>query len=69
MIAGFLLLSGVIGILTTGVALALGAPTWIALLAYPVISSMSLLLWASMWSVRAGVAAHPDRLRPNATAG
>ncbi|MFN3994245.1 MAG: hypothetical protein ACK4IU_15195 [Tabrizicola flagellatus] len=69
MIAGFLLLSAVVGIAATVVAFSLDAPTWVALLAYPVVSSMSLLLWASMWSVRASVAPAPDRLQPNATAG
>lgn len=69
MIAGFLLLSAIVGILATGVAFSLDAPTWVALLAYPVVSSMSLLLWASMWSVRASVAPTADRMQPNAAAG
>ncbi|MFN3577821.1 MAG: hypothetical protein ACK4TJ_12695 [Tabrizicola sp.] len=69
MIAGFLLLSAVAGIVATGVAFSLDAPTWVALLAYPVASCMSLLLWASIWSVRASNVQAAERLQPNATAG
>ncbi len=69
MIAGLLLLSAAVGIVATGVAFTLDVPTWAALLAYPVISCMSLALLASMWSARASVAPAHDRLQPNATTG
>lgn len=69
MIAGLLLLSAAVGIVATGVAFALEAPTWVALLTYPAISSLSLVLWASLWSVRASAAPAHDRMQPNATAG
>lgn len=64
MIAGFVLFSAVIGMLVMGAAFALSLPLWIAVIAYPAISSLTLLLCAALWSIRDSGSAASERLHP-----
>ena len=52
MLAGFVLLSAAIGILTMGATVALSLPTWMTLAAYPATCSLTLLICAAAWSIR-----------------
>jgi hypothetical protein len=54
MLAGLVLISAIIGLLATGSALALSAPTWAALLLYPCVCSLSLLMLAAVGNLRTG---------------
>lgn len=53
MLAGFVLLSAAIGFLAVGATIALSMPTWITLAAYPATCSLTLLICAAAWSIRA----------------
>lgn len=52
MLAGFVLLSAAIGFLAMGATVALSLPTWITLAAYPATCSLTLLVCATIWSIR-----------------
>lgn len=52
MIAGLVLLSAMVGLVATGGAIALSVPTWMALALYPVVCSLSLLMFAALGSLR-----------------
>lgn len=69
MLAGIVLLSTAVGIIAMGATFALALPTWIALLCYPVIGSLALLLCAAVRSGRTDFADRPDGLQGRATQG
>lgn len=52
MLAGMVLLSMAVGLVAIGASLALAVPTWIALAAYPVVCSVTLLITAALWNLR-----------------
>jgi hypothetical protein len=52
MLAGFVLLSATIGILAMGATVALSLPTWMTLAAYPATCSLTLVMFAAIWSIR-----------------
>jgi hypothetical protein len=60
MLAGFVLLSAVIGMVVVGATIALSMPTWVTLAAYPTICSLSLLLCAALWNIRNNAGAARD---------
>lgn len=62
MLAGYVLLSAVIGTIFVGAIIALSVPVWIALVAYPVICSLTLLLCAAVWSFRVPTAATTNQM-------
>lgn len=62
MLAGYVLLSAVIGTIFVGAIIALSVPVWIALVAYPVICSLTLLLCAAVWSMRVPTAATTNQM-------
>lgn len=62
MLAGFVLLSAAIGMLVVGATIVLSLPTWITLAAYPAICSLTLLICASVWSIRSVSPAGHDRM-------
>ena len=53
MIAGLVLVSSVVGLAAMTAAIFLSVPIWIALLGYPVVCSLTLLLTAMLSSLRA----------------
>ena len=69
MIAGFVLLSSAVGILAMGATFVLALPTWVMLLSYPAVSSLTLLLCAALWSMRASFADRPEGLQRQASHG
>jgi hypothetical protein len=63
MLAGFVILSAAIGVVAMGATIALSLPTWITLAAYPAICSLTLLICAAVWSIRATPETPHSRLR------
>jgi hypothetical protein len=53
MIAGLVLVSAMVGLVAMAAAVFLSVPVWIALLGYPVVCSLTLLLAATLSSLRA----------------
>ena len=53
MIAGLVLVSAMVGLVAMATAVFLSVPVWIALLGYPVVCSLTLLLAATLSSLRA----------------
>lgn len=53
MIAGLVLVSSVVGLVAMAAAIFLSVPIWLALLGYPVVCSLTLLLAATLSSLRA----------------
>jgi membrane protein implicated in regulation of membrane protease activity len=52
MVAGYVLLSAFVGVVFLCTAIALSVPVWVALVAYPLVSSLTLLLCAVAWNIR-----------------
>ena len=52
MIAGFVLVSAVVGMIVTGLAVVFSLPLWVTLAAYPAVSSLTLLMLAALWNIR-----------------
>lgn len=63
MLAGFLVLSAVAGIVAMGATIALSMPIWVTLAVYPIIGSLTLLVCAITWSGRNTAAARDSRLQ------
>lgn len=63
MLAGFVLLSAVIGFLAMGATIALSLPTWITLAAYPATCSLTLLIVAAAVSIRTTADAPRTQMR------
>ncbi|WP_295016706.1 hypothetical protein [Tabrizicola sp.] len=63
MLAGFLVLSAVAGIVAMGATIALSMPIWVTLAVYPTIGSLTLLVCAITWSGRNTAAARDSRLQ------
>lgn len=53
MIAGLVLVSAAVGLLAVAAAILLSVPTWLILVGYPVVSSLTLLLVATLSGLRA----------------
>lgn len=62
MLAGYVLLSAVIGTIFVGAIIALNVPVWIALVAYPAICSLTMLLCAAAWNIRTSTTATENRM-------
>lgn len=56
MVAGYVLLSAFVGVVFLCAAIALSVPVWVALVAYPLVSSLTLLLCAAAWNIRSSTA-------------
>lgn len=54
MLAGLVLMSAMIGLVAVSGALALSVPTWVALMLYPAVCSLSLLSLAAIGNLRTG---------------
>lgn len=52
MLAGLVMMSGLMGLLVMAAAFALSAPVWMALALYPVSCSLTLLLMATIMNFR-----------------
>jgi membrane protein implicated in regulation of membrane protease activity len=52
MLAGLVLVSAVVGAVAMAMMFALSAPTWIALLTYSIVGSLTLLVTAALSSIR-----------------
>lgn len=52
MIAGLVLVSAMVGLVAMAAAVFLSVPLWVALLGYPVVCSLTLLLAATLSSLR-----------------
>ena len=52
MIAGLVLVSTAVGLMAMAMAVALSVPVWVALLGYPVVCSLTLLLAATLSALR-----------------
>lgn len=61
MLAGLVLVSSFAGILAVAACLALSTPLWAALIAYPAVCSLTLLLTAALWSIRSVELGQPVR--------
>lgn len=66
MIAGMVLFSAVVGMVTVAAALAMSVPIWMALAAYPAVCSLTLLMTAALMTVRNRQTARPDILHSQA---
>lgn len=65
MIVGLVLVSAVVGKIAVVAALALGLPTWMVVVTYPLICSLTLLLSAAIWNIRQSQPARAaQQLRP-----
>jgi hypothetical protein len=62
MLAGMVLVSAVVGMVAVAATLVLSLPTWMTLLAYPGVCSLTLLFTAALWSIRSDRAARDHRL-------
>jgi len=62
MIAGFVSVSAVVGMIVMGLTVAFSLPLWITLAAYPAISSLTLLMAAAPWNIRSTAPASCDPL-------
>jgi hypothetical protein len=69
MIAGFVLVSAVVGMIVTGLAVALSLPLWVTLAAYPAVSSLMLLMLAAIWNIRSTAPASREALSPHYSHG
>lgn len=66
MIAGMVLFSAVVGMVTVAAALAMSVPIWMALAAYPAVCSLTLLMTAALMTVRNRQTARSDILHSQA---
>ena len=66
MIAGMVLFSAVVGMVTVAAALAMSVPLWMALAAYPAVCSLTLLMTAALMTVRNRQTARSDILHSQA---
>ncbi len=62
MLAGYVLLSAVIGTIFVGAIIALSVPVWVALVSYPAVCSLTLLLCAAVWSIRSSTPAAANQM-------
>lgn len=62
MLVGNILLSAAVGMIFLCTAIALSVPLWIALVAYPAITSLTLLFCAAAWNIRTSTTASKDQL-------
>jgi hypothetical protein len=69
MIAGFVLVSAMVGMIAVGLTVALSLPLWITLAAYPAISSLTLLMAAALWNIRSTAPASREALSVNYSHG
>lgn len=53
MMAGMVLVSAMVGMGAVAVTLALSLPLWTVVISYPAVCSLTLLLTAALWSIRA----------------
>ncbi len=53
MMAGMVLVSAVVGLAAVAMTLALSLPIWAVVISYPAVCSLTLLLTAALWSIRA----------------
>lgn len=61
MLAGMVLLSAAVGMVALATAVVLSMPTWVVLAIYPVVCSLTLLLAATLFSLRSGRPARAER--------
>ena len=66
MLAGMVLLSAMVGMLAVGLGLALSAPIWMVIAAYPAVCSLTLLATAVLITLRNGQAVRSEVPRPQA---
>lgn len=66
MLSGLVLTSALVGLVVTGAALALSLPALMALSLYPVVSSLTLLMLATLLYLRTTQAIQPSLLRHQA---
>ena len=66
MIAGLVLISASVGLVTMVAAALLSAPLWIVIVGYPVVCSLTLLLAATVSGLRTTQATQVQMLHPQA---
>jgi hypothetical protein len=54
MIAGLVLISAAVGMVAVVGGAMLSLPTWVIVLSYPMICSLTLLFAAALWNIRLG---------------
>ena len=53
MLAGLVLFSAIVGLGAVAATVALSLPTWLVIASYPAVCSLTLLLTAAFWNLRA----------------
>lgn len=53
MMAGMVLVSAIVGMMAVATTMALSLPVWTVVISYPAVCSLTLLLTAALWNIRA----------------
>jgi len=53
MMAGMVLVSAIVGMTAVATTMALSLPVWTIVISYPAVCSLTLLLTAALWNIRA----------------
>lgn len=53
MMAGMVLVSAIVGMMAVATTMALSLPVWTIVISYPAVCSLTLLLTAALWNIRA----------------
>lgn len=53
MMAGMVLVSAIVGMTAVATTMALSLPVWTVVISYPAVCSLTLLLTAALWNIRA----------------